>query len=59
MILDKDKEIDKKEICADEKQVEKKQPAQEDNPKHTENSEEENPYGGLPNRNLKKNLGCG
>ena len=24
-----------------------------------ENTEEDNEYGGIPNRNLKKNLGCG
>jgi len=59
MILDKDKEIDEKENLADEKQAEKKQPEQEEKPKHTEVTDEENPYGGLPNRNLKKNLGCG
>ncbi|MFO0506564.1 MAG: hypothetical protein ACK5X6_06910 [Chryseotalea sp.] len=59
MILDKDKEIDKKGNLVDGKQVEKKQPEQEEKPKQTEVTDEENPYGGLPNRNLKNNLGCG
>ena len=59
MILDKDEEIDQKEVNVDKKQLEEKQSVQEEKPKLTDDTDEENPYGGLPNRNLKKNLGCG
>ncbi|MCZ8353734.1 MAG: hypothetical protein O9340_03290 [Cyclobacteriaceae bacterium] len=59
MILDKDKEIDKGKDFAHEKQVEEQAFEGNEKPKKNDEQEEENPYGGLPNRNLKKNLGCG
>ncbi|MCU0384285.1 MAG: hypothetical protein MUF68_09500 [Cyclobacteriaceae bacterium] len=60
MILNKDKQLGEKDNRDDGRQKPEKQPAQEDIPKQKECADdEENPYGGLPERNLKKNLGCG
>jgi hypothetical protein len=60
MILNKDKELGKKDDRDDDMQKHEEQPVQEETPKQKDDAEqEENPYGGLPNRNLKKNLGCG